>query len=230
MGWGDLVLDELGAAVGRTKAMKPSITLLLAFSVLSLLPLLPLVLLSSKSTPHSPPRSPSPHRIRVFVADLPRSFNYGLLDQFWSLSGPDSRIGVDLDARLRSTLANSTEKDACPPYPESPLLKQHSAEYWLLGDLETPEESRGASFAERVYELDDADVVFVPFFSSLSAQMELGWGRKGRFRKRERNDDYGRQREVVDRIKGSEAWRRSGGRDHVFVMAGEVQSPKQKPY
>ncbi|KAJ8485672.1 hypothetical protein OPV22_018157 [Ensete ventricosum] len=202
--------------------MKPSITLLLAFSVLSLLPLLPLLLLSSKSTPHSPPRSPSPHRIRVFVADLPRSFNYGLLDQFWSLSGPDSRIGVDLDARLRSTLANSTEKDACPPYPESPLLKQHSAEYWLLGDLETPEESRGASFAERVYELDDADVVFVPFFSSLSAQMELGWGRKGRFRKRERNDDYGRQREVVDRIKGSEAWRRSGGRDHVFVMADPV--------
>lgn len=33
---------------------------------------------------------------------------------------------------------------------------------------------------------------------------------------------------MVDRIKSSEAWRRSGGRDHVFVMAGEEQSPKQK--
>lgn len=209
--------------------MKSSISLLVAFSLLSLLFLL---LLSSKSKPYSSPlssvssssqnpSSQSQPRLKIFVADLPRSLNYGLLDRYWSLSGPDSRIGVDPDADLRADLAAGRRRDLeRPPYPGSPLIKQYSAEYWLLGDLETPEGSRGASFAERVYELEAADVVFVPFFATLSAEMELGWGRKGRFERKEGNEDYRRQREVVDRIKGSEAWKRSGGRDHIFVLTG----------
>lgn len=209
--------------------MKSSIPLLLALSFFSLLFLL---FLSSKSKPYSPPlsslssssqkpSSQSQPRLKVFVADLPRSFNYGLLDRYWSLSGPDSRIGVDPDADLRADIAagrwRSLER---PPYPENPLIKQYSAEYWLLGDLETPEGSRGASFVERVYEPGAADVVFVPFFATLSAEMELGWGRKLGFRKKEGNEDYRRQREVVDRIRASEAWRKSGGRDHIFVLTG----------
>lgn len=91
-----------------------------------------------------------------------------------------------------------------------------------MGDLETPRELRGGSFAERVVSWEEADVVFVPFFATLSAEMQLGRD-KGKFRKKEGNEDYERQREVVDLVKSSEAWRRSGGRDHVFVLTGYVK-------
>ncbi|XP_074564392.1 putative arabinosyltransferase ARAD1 [Curcuma longa] len=190
---------------------------------LALLSLFSLLLLSSKSTPFSSSRSSlsliaAAACLKVFVADLPRALNHGILDEYWSLSGPDSRIGVDPDAALRPVVAAASS--GRKPYPENPLIKQYSAEYWLLADLETRD--RG-SVAERVYDLDAADVVFVPFFATLSAEMELGWGRKGGFLKKdEGNGDYRRQREVVNRIRASEAWRRSGGRDHVFVLTDPV--------
>lgn len=190
---------------------------------LALLSLFSLLLLSSKSTPFSSSRSSlsliaAAACLKVFVADLPRALNHGILDEYWSLSGPDSRIGVDPDAALRPVVAAASS--GRKPYPENPLIKQYSAEYWLLADLETRD--RG-SVAERVYDLDAADVVFVPFFATLSAEMELGWGRKGGFLKKdEGNGDYRRQREVVNRIRASEAWRRSGGRDHVFVLTGKL--------
>ncbi|KAM0950780.1 putative xylogalacturonan beta-1,3-xylosyltransferase [Dioscorea sansibarensis] len=195
--------------------MKSSIPLLICFSVLSLLSL---YLISFQN-----PRNHNPNlltsmqpRLKVLVADLPRSFNYGLLDVYWSLSSPDSRISSsDPDPLLRRNL--STQRPL--PYPENPLIKQYSAEYWLLGDLQTPAELRSeASVAERVFDLEKADVVFVPFFATLSAEMELGWGRKGGFGKKEGNRDYERQKEVVNRVRASEPWKRSGGRDHVFVL------------
>lgn len=203
--------------------MKISRNLLLLFSPLFLLSVLYIL---SKTKPYPLPHSPaslqthstqSDPRLRVYVAELPRLFNYGLLDRYWSLSGPDSRISSDPDADLRSALGARFP----PPYPENPLIKQYSAEYWLLGDLETPAGIREtSSVVERVYNWSDADVVFVPFFATLSAEMELGWGRKGGFLKKEGNADYGRQREVVDLIRSSDAWKRSGGRDHVFVLTG----------
>ncbi|KAF8411837.1 hypothetical protein HHK36_004396 [Tetracentron sinense] len=152
-------------------------------------------------------------------ADLPRSLNYGLLDKYWSFNG-DSRLGSDVDNELRSSLS-SKWKLPFPPYPENPLIKQYSAEFWILGDLMTPEESRGGSFARRVFDVDEADVVFVPFFATLSAEIQLGMA-KGVFRKKVGNGDYERQREVVDLIQGTDAWRRSGGRDHVFVLTDPV--------
>ncbi|KAJ3678416.1 hypothetical protein LUZ60_002219 [Juncus effusus] len=93
----------------------------------------------------------------------------------------------------------------------------------MLNDLQKVKDPKGAVVI-RVYTSDEADVILVPFFASLSAEIELGWGQKGKFMKRdeEKNSDYRRQREVVDRIKMSEAWRRSGRRDHVFVMSDPV--------
>lgn len=69
---------------------------------------------------------------------------------------------------------------------------------------------------------DEYDVVFVPFFATLSAEMELGWGKKGGFLKKDegQNGDFRRQREVLQRVMGSDAWKRSGGRDHFFVLTG----------
>ncbi|KAL6213833.1 hypothetical protein ACLB2K_013272 [Fragaria x ananassa] len=124
-----------------------------------------------------PPPSPSPsssishlHSIKVYVADLPRSLNYGLLHTYWA-SGPDSRLPTDADHQTPTTpLPRSLE---FPPYPENPLIKQYSAEYWILGDLMTPPHQRTGSFARRVFNAQDADVVFVPFFATLSAELQL---------------------------------------------------------
>ncbi|KAL6651831.1 hypothetical protein ACP70R_010756 [Stipagrostis hirtigluma subsp. patula] len=168
--------------------------------------------------PSSPPLLASPHaptfdrRLRVYVADLPRALNYGLLDRYWSLPAADSRIPASSDPDHPAPRRH-------PPYPDNPLIKQYSAEYWLLASLHTPV---AASAVRVVADWREADVVFVPFFATLSAEMELGWGAKGAFRRKEGNEDYRRQREVVDRVTAHPAWRRSGGRDHVFVLTDPV--------
>lgn len=83
----------------------------------------------------------------------------------------------------------------------------------------TPEKFRHGSFAKRVFDVNEADVVFVPFFATMSAEMQLGVA-KSLFNKKQGNEDYQRQRQVMDFVKGTEAWKRSGGRDHVFVLTG----------
>lgn len=85
----------------------------------------------------------------------------------------------------------------------------------------TPEDLRVRSVAKRVFDVSEADVVFVPFFATLSAEMQLGMA-KGAFRKKAGNEDYERQREVVDLVQRTDAWKRSGGRDHVFVLTDPV--------
>ncbi|XWS24861.1 hypothetical protein CRYUN_Cryun27aG0021300 [Craigia yunnanensis] len=100
--------------------------------------------------------------INVYVANLPRSLNYGLLQQYWDSNHPDSRIHTDPDHQISTTHFSKSTK--YPPYPENPLIKQYSAEYWIMGDWETPEEMRTGSFAKRVFDANEADVVFVQFF------------------------------------------------------------------
>jgi hypothetical protein len=108
------------------------------------------------------------------------------------------------------------------PYPRNPTWWQYSAEYWLLADLLTEEPRRAShSAAVRVHDAGDADVFLVPFFCALSAELQLGEGH-GRFRKKvEENRDYVRQRKVMDFVTQTTAWRRSGGRDHVFMLTGK---------
>lgn len=84
----------------------------------------------------------------------------------------------------------------------------------------TPQDQRAGSFARRVFDVNEADVIFVPFFATLSAEMQLGRA-KGQFRKKDGNEDYQRQKEVIEFLKNTEAWKRSGGRNHVFVLTGE---------
>ncbi|KAK4253015.1 hypothetical protein QN277_010854 [Acacia crassicarpa] len=156
--------------------------------------------------------------INVYVTDLPRSLNYGLLDKYWAFDA-DSRLGSDADRDIRSN--NLAQGRKFPPYPENPLIKQYSAEYWITGDLMTPREQRTRSFARRVFDVKEADVIFVPFFATLSAEMQLGMA-KGQFRKKVGNEDYQRQKEVIEFLKNTEAWKRSGGRDHVFVLTDPV--------
>ncbi|KAF8393957.1 hypothetical protein HHK36_020159 [Tetracentron sinense] len=85
----------------------------------------------------------------------------------------------------------------------------------------TIEESREGSFVRHVIDVDEADVVFVSFFTTLSADIQLGMTKEV-FRKKVGNEDYERQREVVDFIWGTYAWRRYGGQDHVFVLTEKL--------
>ncbi|KAJ9146031.1 hypothetical protein P3X46_028350 [Hevea brasiliensis] len=195
-------------------------SLFLTFILVSLITLSLFLLFSNPSPSFSNPENTlqaSQDPLKVYLADLPRSLNYDLLDQYWSSSVPDSRISSDPDHLQIHRHKNSK----FPPYPENPLIKQYSAEYWITGDLMTPENLRTQSFAKRVVDVNQADVVFVPFFATLSAEIELGKG-KGTFRKKEGNEDYKRQKEVIEFVKNSDAWKRSGGRDHVFVLTDPV--------
>ncbi|OAY23677.1 probable arabinosyltransferase ARAD1 [Manihot esculenta] len=195
-------------------------SLFLIFILVSVLSLSLFLLFSDTSPSFQNPQSTiqaSSNTLKVYLADLPRSLNYGLLDQYWSSSVPDSRISSDPD----HPLIQKRKSSKFPPYPENPLIKQYSAEYWITGDLMTPENLRTQSFAKRVLDVNQADVVFVPFFATLSAEMELGRG-KGTFRKKDGNEDYKRQKDVIEFVKSSEAWKRSGGRDHVFVLTDPV--------
>ncbi|KAL7118087.1 hypothetical protein ACP275_03G113200 [Erythranthe tilingii] len=197
------------------------------FLILTLLSLLSLTFfyLHSTTTPPPPPTptnalSVAQNSIRVYVSPLPRSLNYGLLEKYWALTS-DTRVGSEVDNEIRITLLPKLSPKSLP-YPENPIIKQYSAEYWILGDLLAPHELKRESFVKRVLDSKEADVVFVPFFATLSAELQLIIN-KSVFRKRvEENEDYTRQRAVVDLVKKSEAWRKSGGRDHVFVVTDPV--------
>lgn len=55
-----------------------------------------------------------------------------------------------------------------PPLPESSgVSRQHSVEYWLTASLMVNGTGEGME-AVRVFDGDQAEVFFVPFFSSLS--------------------------------------------------------------
>jgi hypothetical protein len=86
--------------------------------------------------------------LRVYMYDLPRRFNVGMLD------------------RRNTTEAPVTAVDY-PLWPDnSGLRKQHSVEYWMMGSLLNG--GGNESEAMRVLDPELADVYFVPFFSSLS--------------------------------------------------------------
>ncbi|EPS67660.1 exostosin family protein, partial [Genlisea aurea] len=154
--------------------------------------------------------------INVYIFPLPESFNYGLLKSYWSLKS-DSRIGSEVDNEARKRLS-PRDFERPLPYPENPVIKQYSAEYWLMGDLLAHEELRVESFAKRVFDSREADVIFVPFFATLSAELQLVTNKAVFRKKAAENEDYMRQKKMIDLVKNSEAWQRSGGRDHVYVL------------
>ncbi|KAL3641354.1 hypothetical protein CASFOL_016322 [Castilleja foliolosa] len=194
------------------------------FFTLSLICLLPLAFFYLHSTTISPNSQNTlvapKNSIKVYISPLPRSLNYGLLEKYWALNS-DTRIGSEVDNEIRKTISPKLSEKFLP-YPENPIIKQYSAEYWILGDLLAAEELKSESFAKRVLDSSEADVIFVPFFATLSAELQLVIN-KSVFRKRvEENEDYARQRMVVDLVKKTDAWKKSGGRDHVFVITDPV--------
>lgn len=117
-----------------------SLTFLISSSDLSTNFKLPLLI-----SPSSADRSSNPP-LRVYMYDLPPRFNVEMLGYKYS------------------TAPNSTNFPLLPRH--FGVKRQHSVEYWMMGSLMV-EDVDGLE-AVRVQNGDDADVFFVPFFSSLS--------------------------------------------------------------
>lgn len=136
--------------------------------------------------------------LKVFMYDLPSEFHFGILN--WHSKRSEIWPNVN----------NSTK---IPSYPGG-LNRQHSVEYWLTLDLlasETPEIKRPCN-AIRVKNSNEADIVFVPFFASLS------YNRKSKLRGNETTSvDRILQERLVEFLKSQEEWKRFDGRDHLIV-------------
>ena len=138
--------------------------------------------------------------LKVYMYDLPTEFHYGILE---TLPYPEGQIWPQ-------------NISAMPPYPGG-LYQQHSPEYWLTSDLLTSTfpDRESVCTAYRVEDWRFADVIFIPFFASLSynrytrAEMKVIAGR-------DRNKEL--QEKLVVFLKQQPAWQASGGFDHVLVI------------
>ncbi|XP_027351124.1 probable arabinosyltransferase ARAD1 [Abrus precatorius] len=134
--------------------------------------------------------------LKVFMHDLPSEFHFGLLD--WKPEG--NSVWPDIRTKI-------------PSYPGG-LNLQHSIEYWLTLDLlasELPEGSSARSVI-RVRNSSESDVIFVPFFSSLSYNR---CSRTSPHEKKSKNKVL--QDKLVKYLTAQGEWKRSGGRDHVIL-------------
>lgn len=148
----------------------------------------------------APPRcDPRDAAVRVFLYDLPPEFHFGMLG--WAPTGDDGGGAV------------WPEVSAAPRYPGG-LNQQHSVEYWLTLDLLASSSAAGlpCGAAARVADAQDADVVFVPFFASLS------YNRHSKPVPPEKvSRDRALQEKLVRYLAARPEWKRSGGADHVIV-------------
>ena len=130
--------------------------------------------------------------------DLPAEFHFGLLN--WT----PERESVWPDIRTK-----------IPAYPGG-LNLQHSIEYWLTLDLLSSEFPgfQNAHTAIRVHNSSEADVVFVPFFSSLSYNHSIKM-RPCRNGKNNINNQL--QDKLVKFLNAQAEWNLSEGRDHIIM-------------
>ncbi|KAH7515502.1 probable arabinosyltransferase ARAD1 [Ziziphus jujuba] len=137
------------------------------------------------------------HPLRVYMYDLPRRFNVGMINR-------------------RSSDQTPVTIRTWPPWPKnSGLKRQHSVEYWMMGSLLYESEGEGEDEREAVKVSDPemADAFFVPFFSSLS------FNTHGHNMTDPRTEiDHQLQIDLLKFLSESKYWKRSGGRDHVIPM------------
>ena len=134
--------------------------------------------------------------LKVFMYDLPDKFHFGLLN--WKPEG--NSVWPDIRTKI-------------PSYPGG-LNLQHSIEYWLTLDL-LASGLPGypiVSTAIRVRNASEADIIFVPFFSSLSYNR---YSKLNPHEKMSRNKVL--QDELVKYLTSQEEWKRSGGKDHLIL-------------
>ncbi|XP_062113739.1 probable arabinosyltransferase ARAD1 isoform X2 [Humulus lupulus] len=135
--------------------------------------------------------------LKVYMYDLNHEFHFGLLD--WEPEG-NGQVWPDLLNKV-------------PDYPGG-LNLQHSIEYWLTLDILASELANppNADSVIRVHNSSEADIVFVPFFSSLSYNR---YSKTNPHQKKSNNKLL--QDKLVRFLTAQKEWQRSGGRDHLIV-------------
>ncbi|KAK7329276.1 hypothetical protein VNO77_23431 [Canavalia gladiata] len=141
-------------------------------------------------------RTSSPS-VKVFLHDLPRRFTYGVI------AGHSAARGLPISDDADVSLLN---------YPGH----QHMAEWYLFSDLNRPESERVGSHITRVMDPDEADLFYVPFFSSLSLIVNIG--RLGQGSSPVYSDEEN-QKALVQWLEEQEHWKRNNGRDHVIIAS-----------
>ncbi|GLT77801.1 hypothetical protein SLA2020_493580 [Shorea laevis] len=134
-------------------------------------------------------------KVKVFMYDLPHKFTYGIVQQH--------RL-----ARGGSAVADVTTLN----YPGH----QHMHEWFLFSDLARPESERVGSPITKVNDPEEADLFYVPVFSSLSLIVNAGRppGTGLGY------NDEETQEALVEWLEGQQYWRRNNGWDHV-IIAGD---------
>lgn len=148
--------------------------------------------------------NPNQALLKVFMYDLPPEFHFGLLG--WQ-------------AKSNQIWPNVSNSSEIPSYPGG-LNLQHSVEYWLTLDLlssTTPNIQRPCT-SILVQNSTLADIIFVPFFSSLS------YNRHAKIHGNEKKDmNTILQEKLVKFLKGRDEWKQNGGKNHL-VMAHHPNS------
>lgn len=120
--------------------------------------------------------------------DLPRKFTYGVIESY---------------AIARGGLSGPTQDNSVLTYPGH----QHPAEWHLFSDLNRLDRPPNSPVT-RVYDPNQADLFYVPFFSSLS--LVVGPNGNG-------YSDEEMQEGLVRWLEEQPWWRKKNGWDHVFI-------------
>ncbi|XP_051133509.1 probable arabinosyltransferase ARAD1 [Andrographis paniculata] len=136
--------------------------------------------------------------LRVYIYDLPPDFHFKLLG--WIPNGDE-------------TWPDVSDPNRIPTYPGG-LNQQHSVEYWLLLDLLSSEIANVLRIrpctAIRVLNSSESDIVFVPFFASLS------YNRHSKIQDNQKLSlDRQLQRRLVEFLNDRIEWKK--GRNHLIV-------------
>ncbi|KAJ4824208.1 hypothetical protein Tsubulata_013064 [Turnera subulata] len=141
---------------------------------------------------------PNQALLRVYMYDLPPEFHFGLLG--WK-------------GKANQTWPDVVDYNNIPSYPGG-LNLQHSMEYWLTLDLlasRTQKVVRPCS-AVRVENSTQADIIFVPFFSSVS------YNRHSKLQGKEKiSVNKQLQDRLVEFLMSRDEWNRFGGKDHLII-------------
>ncbi|KAJ9185603.1 hypothetical protein P3X46_005215 [Hevea brasiliensis] len=133
------------------------------------------------------PYYPLEFPIRVYVYEMPRKFTYDLL---W----------------LFRNSYRETDNLTSNGSPVHRLIEQHSIDYWLWADLIAPESERLLKSVVRVRRQEEADLFYIPFFTTIS------------FFLLEKQQCKALYREALKWVTDQPAWKRSGGRDHILPV------------
>ncbi|XP_052198688.1 probable arabinosyltransferase ARAD1 [Diospyros lotus] len=128
---------------------------------------------------------PSP--LKVYVYEMPSKFTYDLL---W------------LFQNTYKETSNLTSNGS----PVHRLIEQHSIDYWLWADLIASESERLLKNVVRVHQQEEADLFYIPFFTTIS------------FFLLEKQKCKALYREALKWVTDQPAWRRSEGRDHILPV------------